>query len=438
MSIYGQLIRFLLPLVVTMVVQEMGAQVLNGGMARVPEATQTLAGFGLGWGLVSFLVSPMSQVKQLGLVLVEGQTALRTVRRFVWLSGLLLAGILASLVLTALGVWVVEGLHGVRPPLSVLTREVLFWLVPIPLLRGLTLFYSGVLLRFRRTDLVSYAMLSGMAANIAAVFVLLPTGLVQEKPIWLPILVTYAGVLAEMGVVYVGYRRHAGRLPTDGSATLSYRYVLGFFWPLALIMAIQGFSRPLINLFVSQEPDGAEALAVLTIVYTLGHLPYGWLNEVRNLPPAFREQGGSLRPIRRFSLACGFFSFALMVGLFWTPLRDVILQTWIGIEPELAARAAMPLVVFSLFPLAVMTRAYLHGVGLLEHSTQAMAPSAPVRILAIVVALVALPYLGVHGATRGVAALFCGFACETVAVWWGVRGRAALQRRRRLEREVGA
>jgi hypothetical protein len=424
----GQLIRFLMPLVVTMVVQEFGLQVLNGGMARVPQATETLASFGLAWGLVSFLVSPLSQVKQLGLVLVDSQQSLGTVLRFVLLSGLLLAGILLGLALTPVGNWVVEDLHDMQAPLSQATLDVLFWLFPIPLLRGLTLFYAGVLLRFRRTDWVSVAMLAGMAANIVAVFALLPTGLVQAEPMWLPILVTYAGVVAEWGVVFLGYRRHGTRLPRHSTARMAYRYVLHFFWPLALIMAIQGFSRPLINLFVSREPGGAEALAVLTVLYPLGHLPYGWLNEIRNLPPAFRDQDGSLPAIRRFSLACGLLSFAIMVGLSWTPLRDVILLNWIGIEPALAVQATAPLVVFSFFPLAVMLRAYLHGVGLVEHRTQALAPSAPLRLLAILVALLALPALGVQGATRGVAALFCGFVCETAVVWWGVRGRDAFRR----------
>jgi hypothetical protein len=39
--------------------------------------------------------------------------------------------------------------------------------------------------------------------------------------------------------------------------------------------------------------------------------------------------------------------------------------------------------VFSFFPLAVMNRAYLHGVGLVEHRTRALAPSGPARIAAI-------------------------------------------------------
>ena len=154
------------------------------------------------------------------------------------------------------------------------------------------------------------------------------------------------------------------------------------------------------------------------------HLPYGWLNEIRNLPSAFKEVGDSLYSIRRFAAGCGLVSFGLMVGLFWTPVRDIILGTFIGVEAELASQAAVPLIIFSCFPFAVATRAYLHGVCLLERRTKAMAPSAPSRIGAILMMLTLLPLLGVHGATLGVAALFSGFVGETLVVWWGVRGRS--------------
>ena len=428
--IYTQLIRFLLPLVLTMMVQEIGVQVLNGGMARVPRATETLASFGLAWGLVSFVASPMMQTKQLGLVLVRGRNSYRKVHLFVLLAGLLLAGILAILVVQPLSGWAIEGLHGVDPSLGDPARTMLFWLIPIPLLQGLALFYAGVLLRVRRTDLVSYGMLANMAASILAVFVLLPVGFVQDRPIWLPILVTYAGASAELAVVLWGHRRHAGHLwVKEEEHPLTFRYVLDFFWPLGLIMAIQGFSRPLINLFVSREAGGAEALAVLTIVNALAHLLYGWLNELRNLPSAFQDEENSLQQIRRFALGCGLASFGLMVVAYWTPLRVTILDRLMGLSPELTAHSAAPLIVFSFFPLVVMARAYLHGVGLLEHRTQAMAPSAPLRILAILAALVILPVLGVHGATRGVAALLAGFVVETIVVWWGIRGRAYRRRR---------
>ena len=55
--IYGQLLRFILPLVLTVIVQELSGQILNGGMARVPRATEALATYGLAWGLVMFLTN---------------------------------------------------------------------------------------------------------------------------------------------------------------------------------------------------------------------------------------------------------------------------------------------------------------------------------------------------------------------------------------------
>jgi len=423
--IYLQFIRFLLPLVLTMIVQELSTQVLNGGMARMPRALETLASFGLAWGLVSILVSPLSQIRQVGLVLVDSRQSLHKVSRFVLLSGLGLATLLASLSFGPLAAWVLDDLHALTPPLSLAVRAVLFWCIPIPFLRGLNLFYSGLLMRIRRTDIVSYAILAGIGASTLTVFGLLPVNVVQTNPIWLPLLVTYAGVLSELGVILWSYRRYVRPVLQDptGSELLSYTAIVNFFWPLALIMVIQGFSRPLINPFVARGTDGPEALAVLTVVYSLSHMAYGWVNEIRCLPPAFSNKVDSLKAIRRFALLCGSVSFGVMLLLFWTPLRGYVLETLIGIDPGLAARCTTPLMIFSCFPLVVMFRGYYHGIGLLERRTSAMAPSAPVRVGAILATLVLLTPFAMSGATRGVIALLNGFIFETLTVWWGLRGR---------------
>ena len=84
---YGQLVRFMLPLVVMVLVQEFGEQVLNAGMARMPRATETLAGYGLAWGLTSFLSGALTQARQLGLVLVTHKQAYWQVSRFVLAVG---------------------------------------------------------------------------------------------------------------------------------------------------------------------------------------------------------------------------------------------------------------------------------------------------------------------------------------------------------------
>ena len=71
--IYLRLFRFLLPLAITTIVLEFGTQMLNAGMARMPHATETLAGFGVALGIILFLTSPLGQSRELGLVMGDGR-----------------------------------------------------------------------------------------------------------------------------------------------------------------------------------------------------------------------------------------------------------------------------------------------------------------------------------------------------------------------------
>jgi hypothetical protein len=345
------------------------------------------------------------------------------VHRFVLGIGLLMAGVLVCLALTPMGIWVIEDLHHVAGDLSAVVRRAFFWLIPIPALAGVNRLYMGMLMRVRRTDVVSAAMMGGIVTSIGSVFILLPTEFVQADPIRLPLAATYASALTEFVIVLWGRFRWVDLPDQSDGDVLSLGYVTRFFWPLAFIMALQGVSRPIINLFVSRSSDGSEALAVLTVVYALGHIPYGWVNETRSLHTAFQHVANHLHYVRRFVFGCGLFSFGSMVLLFWTPLRDVLLQDWIGVSADLAAQCVMPLFLFSFFPLAVAVRAYFHGVGLLERRTKAMAPSALARIGAIVVVLLILSGQGISGATLGVGALLSGFIAEATTVWWFVRRR---------------
>lgn len=420
--IYWALLRFFTPLMLTQVVLGMGSQFLSGGMARMPNAAHTLAVFGLAWGLTDFLVSPIWQARQLGLVLAQDRPSLRLLRRFVLVCCSGLAASLFALSSTGLGDWVIGDLHGVEQNLASQVRWVLLAFVPLPFIVGLNRLYSGILIQYRRTDVVSGAMLAGMGIQIACVLVLLRVEWVAQWPILLPLIAVYLGEATGVMIVLWGYfSRVRAQLALRGDTSIDWRYIGHFFWPLALVMAIQGLSRPLINLFVSRQSDGVTALAVLAVVYPLAHLPYGWVNELRSVPAAFRYEGAE-GPIRRFALGCGALSFLAMALLFWTPLRDVILLEWVAVNSELARLSAVPLFLFAFFPLAVCLRSHMNGIALVQHRTRALAPSAPARIGAIGAALVLLSQWGWSGATVGVSALLCGFVVEALGVWLGVEG----------------
>ena len=127
---YAQLTRFMLPLMLTALVQELSGQFLNGGMARMPRATETLAAFGLAYGIASLLSGILTQARQLSLVLVEHDQGYRTIFRFAILAGLALSGVLALCALTPLGDWLIGDLHGVEPSLTDVVLLAFLWLIP--------------------------------------------------------------------------------------------------------------------------------------------------------------------------------------------------------------------------------------------------------------------------------------------------------------------
>ena len=421
--------RFLLPLILTILIFEFGAQSINAGMARMPDATRMLAAFGLAWGLVTALSSPLAQIRYAGLVLVED-------KRDFW-RGLYYVGALALLMVavqwllggTPLSRLLLEGLHGINPETGDLVRVMMIWLLPMPLLRGVTQLGSGVLTRGKRTGKISVATALSVAAGFATVVALLQVEAIRAHPIWLPILVLYASTLTEcIAIVCFLWRFFGDGLPDAlDRPPITYRAFLRFTWPLALMNFMQESSRPLINLFVVRGAHGAEAMAALTVAYTLGQWTYRWLNELRALMPPFFSELQSYRPFLRYAYWCGLVASAICLLFFWTPLRTVLLEQVIGLTPALAELSRVPLQIYTFFPFVVIHRAHFHSIAFMERHTLPMAVGAPMRTGAILVALLILPLFGVLGASRGVAALLAGFTAETVTIWWLILGKEQLR-----------
>ena len=420
---YSQFIRFLAPLVIATIALELGGQFLNGGMARVPRATETLAAFGLAFGIMTILSGPLYQSRQLGLAVIDNRVQLRTGARSVAVAGIILSIITALLGLDGPGRWIVEDAHGITPHLADQAQTALILLSPLPVINGLARYFSGLLVRFRRTEIVSAGSIGGIIVRIASVFALLGEPFIQSRPILLPVIVTLLGTLIEFLILIWGYFKYARPSIAIEGDPISFSAIFKFLWPLAVIMTFQGASRPFINLIVSRGPDATEALAVLTVVYALGHIHYGWVNELRSLAPAFRDEQNSLHSIRRFALGSSLVSFTVGLALFWTPVRYYLLIDLIGIDQGLAHICLTPLMIFTFFPFAVALRSYYHGIGITRRITQAMALSAPSRLTAITVAMVLFSFTDIPGATQGIGSLLCGFAAEALVVTWRVRRR---------------
>lgn len=208
------------------------------------------------------------------------------------------------------------------------------------------------------------------------------------------------------------------------------------------------------NLFVSRDLGGSsaatEAVAILTATYPVGHMPYGWLTEIRAVYPAFDKNNPSNKlvntnstvtatHIKKFTFVCMALSLTLCFVMFWTPnVSEKILVDIIGVDFAFAELCVVPLRIFSFFPLPVTVRAHLTGWLMTLKKTFVLAPSSVLRIIVLITSLIVLPYLGVHGATLGVGSLLAGFVGESTMVAIAACYVYRKQKKKRNENETAA
>jgi len=403
---------FFFPLLLNVQLMSVSHSIINAGLARLENAVVILAGFSVALVLHLFVASPSYQNHTITIAMVRGRKSLIAMILFVLLIAIWVSILLALLAFTPVGIFVLERMLGVSPEVAKGAREALALLVFLPFMTGLRGLFQGLVIRARRTGLVSFAT----AVRIVMLFAYLWLG-----QLWFT--GTRVAAFALIGCVgtetlVMAFFAWRLKLPAEQDTDSSFAEILRYGLPLAYSSGMQQTIPLLINAIISRLPDGTLALAAFGVVRGFLFLLAG---PMRNLQQAYLTlvcQSEDNAVLVRFLIRTSF-GMALVMLLFAWPLNGPVFGTVMGLDAEMRHYIVWPLTACALFPFLYGAANLLRGWFSGAHLTARLGRSTGYKALLMVVLwplIVTFP-LPLPGIAVAVFLLLAAELCETAYLY---------------------
>ncbi len=396
---YRRLLAFFVPLAATPFLISSTHNIINAALARLPSPELTLAIFSVVKSFSNAIKAPALMSGQITTAMADSRQSYRLTNRFVWTLGGFFFLVLVVLGYTPLGGAFLRGVMGLTDPEAIsLGYQAMRITAFLPLAEVLRDSNRGILIARQRTGFVSAATFTRLVVIVAFIVWMVATGLLPGIQV---AALTWAGGIGVEGLFVFGSlfllfgspMRAAEGVPSRSGRTLSVRYVLGFFLPLAVMMIVRGTLQPLVQAGIARGAASAtRALAVYGVTWALVLNVIAPLQLLHNTSLVYApgRDHPSWRRVFWFCIATGGFMSGVLLLLGLTPLGYVVFERILGVSREIAAEASQAVLAFSLLPLFWGARESYWGVMMRRHRTRGIGVGKVVNIAAVAFAMVVL------------------------------------------------
>jgi hypothetical protein len=414
---YREIGVLFLPLALTSTMMSVSVPVINAGLARLPLPETNLAAFGLAFSLSIFLESPVFALQQAIVAWYGGSGPIRSYVSFAFWVGVLMMVFEAVVAFTPAAPFLFRTLMGVPEGLIDLSVHALQVSVVFPVLVATRLAYQGILISRRNSAPIAWGTFLRLLLLAGLVMFVCPR-LPMEAPA-AAMAALAAAVFIELFYVAFAATRTPERTHGPSPAQKVGRSLSGrvlFLLPLAGTMALGTLTNPVINAFISRTPEPETALAIYAVVASLVWFLASPTLRYSAVTIALGTTRDNLRQLKGFLI---WFVGGICVGVFvltLTPVMTVILEKVIGLSPDLAERARLPLVFLSVQPLIAGFIAYNQGTL----TRSARTGSVGIGSLSRIVVILGFGLLGIalelRGEILGSVLLGSAFGAELLAL----------------------
>jgi len=384
----------------------------NRALLGFEEGVRELAVFALAMAFYWPIVGLAQFLPQFSAVMIRGRRSLSALLRFSLAVSLLAMTLMACIGLTDTGYRLVVAAFNTGESATATIQAYLVWLLPAPPFFVFSQLLTGLVVKARRTGIVTASRVLTLTATVATLAVGIAVGaepfVVLSLSVIIPEVVSFLLVGGACLVTCRSLYAKPGERPSWGD-------LIRFYWPMALTTVMFTLSRPVIfNVISHSNALGADEqqllIAALSLAFTYGLIFQLAVNQFRHVSVSFADEKAFV--VRRFMLEAtcviaGLMAAAHIGGASRWFLEAV--QGAKGLLLDLSDRAVWPLL---LAPVVVAWRNYYHGIAMARQRTTVMGLASIARNVAIYgvgMAYVATQSLG--PVTAG-SLIIVGFATE--------------------------
>ena len=411
-------VLFFVPLILTTELHQLSHSLVHAFLARLGDPTTTLAAFSIAFAFNTTFSGIMSVSTQAAMSYITDKRSFWRIARFYALICLAPFFLIEAVALSSAGDWLFGTMMGASPEvtrLAKLASAVMgLWVLPNQV-RNLT---TALCMMHRRTMLISHSTMVRLVSQALMLLVL---------PFWMEGAVAGAASLVgcmtvESLYMYWVSRQFYAALPASGGEQASYRQLWRFSWPLMITQITENGVTFVINFFLGRLANPDLALAAFGVVNALKSLVASPLRNMAQTAQALVHTRADMRVILTFSHRLTLIYAALVAVLFYTPMRDVILNGVMGLPANLSTYATPGVQMVILVVIVWGYSSLFRGLLSAMRQTQIIAFSAAIRLLVVIaVGSVTLFAPNLNGAAVGVAAIGFAFLAEVLILGWRVR-----------------
>ena len=412
--------RFFLPLIFMTELNAISKSVIHAFLARLPQATTSLAGFNIAF-TAYYACSSTTEVSYLvTLSWLRDRRSIVPLLRFFCLITAGPVALALAFAFTPAGDWLYGGLFGASPAAvgeAKLATFIFCLSAPFLIARAFTF---GVLMLNRRTMLISWSTLARLA-SLAGSLAVLPW-FVSGAAAGAAALVTCMAVEAIVSGHFAA--RYFRALPAVAGPPPRIRELWRFAWPLMLNSSAEMGTVFVISIFLGRLLHPDLALAAFGVVHGLTGLMMSPMRNLLHTAQTLARSAADRAALGRFAAQVVAVFALIAIGLFDTPLSHVVLGRLMGLSGELEAACAPAMrfafVMAAAWGFSALLRGFLAGA----RRTGSLALTGAGRlVVAAGVGTLAFAANDLDGALLGLGAWFAGYGAEASYLALRLRAR---------------